>query len=55
MKKDLKYNLISKFEKDNQIENLSFDQYNNIIVNNKFKEYRVSLDDFFKLEINKYI
>ena len=55
MKKGLTYNLISKFEKDNQIENLSFDQYNNIIINNKFKEYRDSLDDFLKFEINKYI
>lgn len=55
IKKGLTYNLISKFEKDNQIENLSFDQYNNIIINNKFKEYRDSLDDFLKFEINKYI
>ena len=55
MKKGLTYNLINKFEKDNQIENLSFDQYNNIIINNKFKEYRNGLDDFLKFEINKYI
>lgn len=55
MKKGLTYNLINKFEKDNQIENLSFDQYNNIIINDKFKEYRDSLDDFLKFEINKYI
>lgn len=55
MKKGLTYNLINKFENDNQIENLSFDQYNNIIINDKFKEYRDTLDDFLKFEINKYI
>ena len=55
MKKGLTYNLINKFENDNQIENLSFDQYNNIIINKKIKEYRYTLDDFLKFEINKYI
>lgn len=55
MKKGLTYNLINKFENDNQIENLSFDQYNKIIINDKFKEYRDTLDDFLKFEINKYI
>lgn len=55
MKKGLTYNLINKFENDNQIENLSFDQYNNIIINDKFKEYRDTLDYFLKFEINKYI
>lgn len=55
IKKGLTYNLINKFENDNQIKNLSFDQYNNIIINDKFKEYRDTLDDFLKFEINKYI
>ena len=31
MKKGLTYSLINRFEKDKQLSNLSFDQYNNII------------------------
>ena len=55
MKKGLTYNLINKFENDKQLNNLSFDEYNNIIVNDDFKEYCNTLDDFLKFEINKYI
>lgn len=55
MKKGLTHNLINKFENDNQLGNLSFDEYNNIITNNEFKEYCNTLDDFLKFEINKYI
>ena len=39
MKKGLTHNLINKFDDDNQLNNLSFDEYNNVIVNNDFKEY----------------
>ncbi len=55
MKKGLTHNLINKFDDDNQLNNLSFDEYNNVIVNDNFKEYVNTLDDFLKFEINKYI
>lgn len=55
MKKGLTYSLINRFEKDKQLSNLSFDQYNNIIANDEFIKYSKTLDDFLKFEINKYI
>ena len=55
IKKGLTYSLINKFEEDNQLQNLSFDTYNNITVNEKFKEYYSTLDDFLRFEVNRYI
>lgn len=55
MKKGLTYNLINKLEKDKQLNNLYFDEYNNIIPNERFKKYSDTLDDFLRFEINKYI
>ena len=55
IKKGLTFNLINKFEIDNQLQNLSFDEYNNIISNNQFKEYKNTLDDFLQFEVSKYI
>ena len=55
IKKGLTVSLINKFETDNQLQNLSFDMYNNIIPNNLFIEYKNTLDDFLQFEISKYI
>lgn len=47
--------LISKLETDNQISNIDFDDNNNLIVNESFKSYLNTLNDFQKFEIERYL
>lgn len=47
--------LVSKFTRDDQLSNLSFDENNIIHCNANFFEYYQSLDDFYQYQINKYI
>jgi len=51
----LSVNLIGRLERDKQIGNLRFDAYNNLIGNNKFQEFRTSIDDFYNFEISRYL
>lgn len=56
MQYGLNFSLIKRLEKDNQLDNLEFDNYGNIIPNPKFKGFLNSLeDDFYKFQIEKYI
>ena len=51
----LPINLITKFKNDNQIDNIGFDENLNIQYNNQFIEYKNSLDDFVRFEIERII
>ena len=47
--------LISKLETDNQINNIDFDDNNNLIINESFKSYLNTLNDFQKFEIERFL
>ena len=51
----LSINMINKLEKDSQIENISLDEYNNLIVNDTFKEYMSGLDEYSQFKLSKVI
>ena len=51
----LSINMINKLEKDSQIENISLDEYNNLIVNDTFKEYMRGLDEYSQFQLSKVI
>ena len=51
----LNINLVSKLETDNQLNNLNFDNYNNLSANEKFYKYLDGLSDFHKFEIQRYL
>ena len=51
----LSINMINKLEKDSQIENISLDEYNNLIVNDTFKEYMSGLDEYSQSQLSKVI
>lgn len=48
-------NLITRLEEDDQIKNLFFDQFNNLIGNQEFENYKNSLNDFYRFEINRFL
>ena len=54
LKQGLTINIINKLDSDNQIKNIIIDENNIIMSNEKFKEYKKKLDDFFRFEIDKY-
>jgi len=51
----LSISLISRLEKAGQIDNLYFDQFNNLKGNSDFELFLHSVDDFYKFEINRYL
>ncbi len=51
----LSVSLISRLEKDGQLKNLSFDQFNNLKGNTDFETFINSIDDFYKFEISRYL
>lgn len=54
LKQGLAINIINKLDSDNQIKNIIIDENNIISGNKKFEEYKKTLDDFFRFEIDKY-
>ncbi|MBZ9731668.1 hypothetical protein LB467_18445 [Salegentibacter sp. JZCK2] len=54
-KSGLTINLISKLDSDNQLKNIDFDPFNNLIANPEFKSYLEDLNDLHRYELNKYI
>jgi hypothetical protein len=48
-------NLITRLEEADQIKNLSFDPFNNLIGNQQFDNYKNSLNDFYRFEINRFL
>lgn len=55
LRQGLTINVINKLEDDKQIENIIIDDYNIVRGNQQFKEYKETLDDFFRFEIDKHI
>lgn len=52
----LNSNLISRLESDEQLKNITFDDYDNIVVKDEFKIFIESLDDdFYKFQLEKYL
>lgn len=51
----LNISLVNKLQNDNQIDNINFDEFNNIRVNNEFRNYYQNLSDFQKFEIDRFI
>ena len=54
-KSGLTINLISKIDSDDQLSNIDFDPFNNLIANDKFKLYLNDLNDLHRYELSKYI
>jgi len=48
-------NLISRLENDGQLENISFDSNGNIKINRAFTEFKESIDDFYRFEIERFL
>lgn len=49
----LSMSLISRLERDEQLNNLYFDEFNNLVANEKFKEFICTIDDYYRYEINR--
>ncbi|PPK60503.1 superfamily II DNA or RNA helicase [Malaciobacter marinus] len=47
--------LIVKLDTDNQLENISFDEFGNIFTNEQFESYKTTIDDFLLFQIEKFI
>ena len=54
LKQGLSINVINKLDSDKQIKNIIIDKNNIARGNQKFQEYKKTLDDFFRFEIDKY-
>ncbi|MCX6159056.1 MAG: DEAD/DEAH box helicase [Ignavibacteriae bacterium] len=51
----LSLSLISRLERDGQLNNIDFDEYNNLRGNSEFDVFVNSIDDFYKFEISRYL
>lgn len=47
--------LITRLEDDGQLDNIAVDKFNNISINESFKKYKDSVDDFYRFEINRFL
>jgi len=47
--------LISRLEEDGQLDNISIDEFKNVNVSFEFEEYKDSVDDFYKFELNRFL
>ena len=55
VKQGLPINLVSRLRNDHQIENIYLDENNNIQCKEEFLEYKKTLDDFLRFEIDRII
>lgn len=51
----LTISLISKLESDDQLRNIEFDSFNNLVANAAFRTYLLTINDLNRYEMNKYI
>lgn len=51
----LSLNIIKKLHKDEQLDNLSINEYGNLVYNEKFVKYKETSDDFFRFELDKFL
>jgi superfamily II DNA or RNA helicase len=54
-KSGLTISLIGKLESDDQLKNIEFDSFNNLVANEEFKRYLLTINDLNRYEMNKYI
>ena len=54
-KAGLTINIINRLDKDNQLQNISFDKNDNLITNMEFERYKNKADDYYRYELNKYL
>lgn len=55
MKFGLNGNLISRLDNDRQLDNIIFDSNGNIQTNSNFDEFKRSIDDFYRFEIDRFL
>lgn len=55
VKLGLNSSLVTRLRNDNQLSNLYFDKYNNLRAKEDFNEYKDSLNDFNRFEIERYL
>ncbi len=51
----LTISLIGKLESDDQLKNIEFDSFSNLVANEEFKRYLLTINDLNRYEMNKYI
>ena len=51
----LNSNLISRLDDDSQLDNLYLDDYGNLKCNEEFTSFILTIDDFYKFQIEKFI
>ena len=55
LKKGLSLNVINKLESDQQLQNIYSDNNNNLVGNDEYKKYVLTVDDFIRFQLKKYI
>lgn len=55
VKTGLTINLINRLEKDNQLDNISFDKNGNLVTNVHFNKYMDAADDFYRFELSRFL
>lgn len=55
VKTGLTINLINRLEKDNQLQNISFDRNGNLTTNALFDDYLKEADDFYRFEVSRFL
>lgn len=55
IKNGLPLHIIRKLKKDNKLQNIIFDSYGNLAVDEFFEEYRKTCDDFYSFELSKIL
>lgn len=55
VKTGLTINLINRLEKDNQLQNITFDRNGNLVTNALFDAYLKGADDFYRFELSRFL
>lgn len=55
VKTGLTINLINRLEKDNQLQNITFDRNGNLVTNTLFDAYLKGADDFYRFELSRFL
>ncbi len=55
LKKGLSLNVINKLESDKQLQNIYSDNNNNLVGNDEYQKYVLTVDDFIRFQLKKYI
>jgi len=51
----LSVSIIARLEEDGQLDNLKFDEFNNLRATQEFEEFLLTINDFYRFEIRRYI